>query len=472
LNVLPTAARARPLGKRVREVESLQVVTPSKTAPSVLSGGESGDEQNLPHKNSMTTIRPESAATVKASKSLNRRSSRNSLVIRSLFPSNSTTISPVTTSPGGNALSQANAVSIPPIRRPSTSRRTQIENWLMDVMSEPCLSARASARKQDEVLFREPSPRASGYSSVGNSPAGTRCGNKRKSFAMRLPLSNFFSDGGGLDDDGVIVTAPPRHEYSEHSPVSPDSPHPPLSQSGCSSNSNHGHVLSPLTERSHTELDEKVRIAGIDTPPQGYQELPELVEPANRPKRTRSFVDNVRGFFIPRSSSPSPSQSSTYSSQVSNRESQTSSEEKVEKSNEHVFVRLWRHASLRQRVRSAPDVPGNDSSKFLAPSHLPLPTIHSPPPEQPNGYSPRPSGIMGVHMHVRHSSDDGQTLAATSRQNALGTSPSPLGVQRRRSVFSSGKSQFSLSKRVSNSRLVPSVSALTPLTPMVVEKAA
>ena len=221
-------------------------------------------------------------------------------------------------------------------------------------------------------------------------------------------------------------------------------------------------------EQYQSELEAKVRVAGLDTPPQlDFDDLPEILEPDVRPKRTRSFVDNVKGFFIPRPSSPSPSQSSAYSSQVSSKECQNGFEDRPEKTSDYVFTRLWRNSSLRHRVRSAPDVPATGSSTHLRPDRMPLPTIYSPP--QSGGFLSRSSSLLGVHMHMRHSADEGERITTINREIAQSASTSHVGVQRRRSVFSSGRTQFTLSKRTSNSRLIPRT--MMPLTPMVVEKA-
>ena len=450
-----TAARARPLGRRGRDrdFDGFSTVPTSKTALSTL--GDSCDEQGLPHKDSMATIRQEVPATVRASKTLSRRASRTGMVVRSLFPSNSTSNSPLSASPSSGSLSHG-FVSFPPVRRPSTSRRMQIDGWLADVMSEPCLSARTNARKQDEVLFREPSSRSGG--TLGHSPAGTKAPNKRKSFAMRLPLSGFFSDS--TDENNGVVNGFGQYDKSDQSPVSPDSPLPPLSLSACSFTTGHGHTLSPLTEQYQAEPEIKVRIAGSgsSSPQLGVQELPGILEPDGRLKRTRSFVDNVRDFFIPRSLSPSPSPSrcSAYSSQASSKDSQNGED----KTSEHVLTRLWRHASLRQRVRSAPDVPATKPPTQLDPEQHP-----------PSSYIlSRPSTILGAHM--RHSSDGGEitvTREALNQRESSSTAPDPVNIQRRRSLFSSGRTHFPISKRTSKTRLIPST--LKPLTPLVVEKA-
>lgn len=143
-------------------------------------------------------------------------------------------------------------------------------------------------------------------------------------------------------------------------PLSPDSPLPttsttqssdPLERSQCSS-TNSVPTSSPVNELFPPE----VRVVGVDSRAEN-EEMLDVLEHMERPKRSRSLVDNFRGFFgTPRSlsSSPAPSMSSSRQASVEGSlEVPDSNGETGRQGN--VFSRILTGTLSRARGRSVSD---------------------------------------------------------------------------------------------------------------------
>lgn len=86
-----------------------------------------------------------------------------------------------------------------------------------------------------------------------------------------------------------------------------------------------------------------------------------------KPKRTRSMVDNVRFFFQSRPASPSPSTASDTASVSPAPPSSTTQTTTLNSAEQYhsdappsSFVHWWKKGSLRRRVQSSPEVPGDE----------------------------------------------------------------------------------------------------------------
>ncbi|KAL5527835.1 hypothetical protein ACEPAG_6636 [Sanghuangporus baumii] len=352
--------------------------------------------------------RMSSNATLKSDGTVkpNRRQSVNGSSVRSFFMSNSDNGPP--------------APATVLIRRVSATRRAQTDRHLADVLSQPLLSARFHAKAQDEVLFRDPDPPQQGTgigvgamaknklmgresvliskqctpsicsslasfvdqrSMISESASSitvqqhnqgssrgknTKKSQNRKSLSMLLTLPGAISEAEIRESQ--MSTPSPQSAFSPSSPLpstSTTNSLDPFSQSQCSSASTSAPTSSPINELFPPE----VRVVGVDTLTRAdEEELPEVVEHVDRPKRSRSLVSNLRGFFgTPRSlsSSPAPSMSSSRQNSVEDSPEVPDAESTPQKG---MLSKILRSASLRPRARSASNMVDSASTQLLSPS--------------------------------------------------------------------------------------------------------
>lgn len=272
------------------------------------------------------------------------------------------------------------------IRRASPPARLQVERRLLDVFSDVCLSARFHANTHEEELFQAPKAGPSGFSrsnsGLGMAGMGVAAKNrltKRESVLVQRRRSSVDCHGPPTEADfqmGVskrLSTAKSlanrRHmkklkimslsttlssECEDGlGDIMPDSP---LAMSQCSSvaPSNAGSVAgSPV--RDSVIPSRIVPVRANTTIPR-----PDLLlvrEADFLPKRSRSMVDNVKGIFQSRSSSPASSLSGDQSLPVTPEGPHPPLNASI---NSGLFK--WWSGSLRRRVRSAPDCPEDGPS--------------------------------------------------------------------------------------------------------------
>lgn len=269
------------------------------------------------------------------------------------------------------------------ITRPSSQIRQQVDQGLHDVFSETFVTIRSQAQLRDEELFqlrRKPANMSrsnSGLSISGAfttrrrhdstivlssrrkgsldgasdilgdpelgqrpSPAPLSKRSRSKSGVAKrrgkLPLSVVPSQSSYVDGDAAAVRSPGG---------SADAP-PPLTQCSSTSSSNAGSTL-PSPMDLTIPLPIPPQTSGHIRPTDGWR-------PEYRPKRARSMVDNVKHFFHPRSTSPSPSNDGSPHIPVVSLD--------IEADSPGGFLPWWRRGSLRRRVQSSPEVPMDDPS--------------------------------------------------------------------------------------------------------------
>lgn len=272
------------------------------------------------------------------------------------------------------------------IPRPSSQVRHQVEHGLHDVFSEQCLAARSNATMKHEDLFKRP------LSHMSRSNSGMSISNAMGLTAKRrydLASSKRMSLDGGKDHESdfghkrlstlpgyakststphkrnkkplpsLVPTVPSNltkvdseAESEGQTTQSPtaisDSPLPP---SQCSSTASSilpspvdvaGPILGDIAQDATLRPSDVLTTPGEDW----------------RPKRTRSMVDNVKYFFQSRPSSPSSS--SSHQSATPPQPPPKQLEVEAQTPPPAAITQWWRKGSLRRRVQSSPDVPGDE----------------------------------------------------------------------------------------------------------------
>ena len=469
-------------------------------------------EETLHHMPSSSTMRTES--TVRP----NRRQSVNGSSMRAFFMH----------------ASEREATPIPPtvlIRRASATRRAQTDRFLVDVLSQPLLAARAHAKNHDEVLFRDPVPPAQG-NGIG---VGTMAKNKlmaRESVLVSkqcalsvcssttssvLPSDNSaqsMSTISASDSVASNVTVVPRtpaklrkkapnrnslgmlltfqgtvseregdlrdsrsSTSSAYDPAfSPDSSTTePYSQSQCSSASTSAAVTSP----THEFFPPQVRVVGVDSENENENAentviLGNELEPMERPKRSRSLVDNVRSFFgggNSSSNSPSPPSSLSSSRQASVEDATTGIQRhtlQIPGETNRVGQRTMLSRIFRPRGRSASSfirqsvVEDDSAQAFTSGSGTVRPSLLS-----------RSSSLLVLRSSTtngkrspssnRLSSSSGVSAASHKSTPARLDHPIPIATASRLAPAPGVTSEASISKSIKY-RLFPG--SLVPLTPL------
>ena len=236
------------------------------------------------------------------------------------------------------------------IRRSSASARSRVDLGLRDVISRICLTARLYASSREEELFQAPKINRSGFvrSHSGLSMAGmaknrlTRHESirvlRRKSLLDRPNLlsSKKISSGQSLASKRRTkhLGITPLLEFDNHLFAHNPDPSSPFSQTSSVTDSTPDSVLGSPVQRT----------AVLGTPNQ----IPEATTPL---KTSRSFVDNVKGFFGPRSSSPVSLTPAT------SNQSLDAERHANKTATGALSIKLWATSSLHRRTRSAPEVP-------------------------------------------------------------------------------------------------------------------
>ncbi|KAH9948767.1 hypothetical protein B0H21DRAFT_689481 [Amylocystis lapponica] len=337
------------------------------------------------------------------------------------------------------------------ITRPSMQMRQQIDQNLHDVFSENCINVRSTAQRRDEELFHARKRSGSGMSrsNSGLSITGAMGLAAKRRYDSVLVSRRKSSVGGGeihgeslatlgrgkslaskrrkktLPSVVPTVTSNLTKVESEaelelpatQSPVEGlDSPFP-LSQCSSTTSSNAGSALpSPVALGMSLPVPDLANDATIR-----QSDVLMAHNEDYRPKRTRSMVDNVRYFFQSRPASPSSSSDhSPPTPPLMPLVPQYPPEIEPPVS----IVQWWRKGSLRRRVQSSPDVPGEEPQ--------PIPAGRSS--EDTRGsflVSRRPVTVPEQPPNATYGPPDSESSQASSRRVAFtGTMPS-----RRRSLL-------------------------------------
>lgn len=289
------------------------------------------------------------------------------------------------------------------IRRASPPARQQVERGLRDVFSDLCLSARSHASTHEEELFQAPKVIRSGFSrsssGLGMAGMGVAAKNrltKRESVLVQRRTSTIEGFVPPPDEDtqtGLlkrtstakslanrrhakklkIVSMPLAHTSEGEGGTGealPDTP-PALSQCSSITASNTGSVsCSPVGEIPSARILPITANTNIPRP-----DLLVVHEDDYRPKRSRSMVDNVKGIFRSRSSSPASSLSADQSLPPSPNDPRP----QLNVSLNSGLLKWW-SGTIRRRARSAPGAP-EDLVPFTSPTYSDAsPTDSSTPP--------------------------------------------------------------------------------------------
>lgn len=346
------------------------------------------------------------------------------------------------------------------IRRASPPARHQVERGLLDVFSDLCLSARYHANRHEEELFQAPKDTRSGFSRSSSGLMMTGMGvaaknrlTKRESVLVQRRKSGV--DVYGATNEGDVMPRPVKRSSTAKSLANrrhakklnnisvpgtltsdgegellPDSP-PALSQCSSITASHTGSVAgSPITDAILNSLP----VGSSNSAPR--PDLLVVREADCRPIRRRSVVDNVKGIFQSRSSSPTSS--------ISGHQSLPPSPDDPPPSNNPPSLFRWWTGSMRRRVRSAPGAPEelpSFTSRMFSTSTintgLPSPSILSV--RRSKTTKERRSGYLSANENgqLRNYSASAEATASEPHIQHLGR-PSP---SRRRSLFSSSTSR-------------------------------
>ncbi|EGO27863.1 hypothetical protein SERLADRAFT_435630 [Serpula lacrymans var. lacrymans S7.9] len=263
--------------------------------------------------------------------------------------------------------------------RSTAPAREQVDRGLLDVFSQNCLSARFYAHSHEEELFQaQKISRSFSRSNSGLGMAGAMSVAAKNRLTKResvlVPRRKSFVDGYGVLTDSephvgvqnsssskslskrrqpkkLKIVAVSRNLSSEGEEIGDILSESPTPISQCSSLS--GSALGPNVESP------PIVSAPLSAPPTVLNDAsikPDFLvvrEDEFIPKRSRSMVENVRGLFQSRSSSPALS--------LSRPSSEADYERRGSGSLTPILLKWWSKGSLRRRVRSAPDAPAEDS---------------------------------------------------------------------------------------------------------------
>jgi len=379
------------------------------------------------------------------------------------------------------------------IRRASPPARQQVERGLRDVFSDLCLSARSHANTHEEELFQAPKVIRSGFSrsssGLGMAGMGVAAKNrltKRESVLVQRRTSAIDAFVPAPDEDiqtGVLkrtstakslanrrhakklkIVSMPLAFTSEGEggtgEVLPDTP-PALSQCSSITASHHGSATcSPVGEtgplralpiRANTNIPrpDLLVVRGADY----------------RPKRTRSMVDNVKGIFQSRSSSPASSLSGEQSLPPSPKDPRPQLNASL---NSGLFK--WWSGTIRRRARSAPGAP-EDLLPFTSRTYSDSsPTSSSTPPivvRRNNTTKERRPGLLSTSESGRLCAYTAPVTTTSTEAHFQNTSPATQP-----SLFSSTTPRrqmksFVRGESVPSPRLQRNLSFLQRLSPLI-----
>lgn len=254
--------------------------------------------------------------------------------------------------------------------RSTASAREQVDRGLLDVFSENCLTARFHAHTHEEDLFEAQrvtrsfsrSTSALAMATVMSVAAKNRL-TKRES--VLVPRKKSFVEGNGMlgDMDNCMTSAhsvvPKLVKGRQHpSKLKIAAMTKAASHEGDDGGSEQFlESPSPMSHCSSVSFATPATPLTVPAPlpmPSGkadnflHSEFLTVRQKDCVPKRSKSMIENVRGFFTPRSASPT----ATLTREPSTRSNSS-------------LLKWWSRESLRRRVRSAPDVPSEEIPSAL-----------------------------------------------------------------------------------------------------------
>lgn len=235
------------------------------------------------------------------------------------------------------------------IRRSSSSARSRVDVGLQDVISQVCLTARLYATSREEELFQAPKISRSGFvhSHPGLTMAGMAKNRLTRHESIRILRRKSLLDRPNLlpSKQASSSQSLATRRRSKHLGITPL---PEFDNRFCTRNSDplsSSQTSSATASTPHSASGSPIQRAAILETPGG------ITEATTPLKSSRSFVDNVKGFFGPRSSSPVSLTPAT-SNQSFDVESHAN------KTLTPGSINLWAKCSLHhRRTRSAPEVP-------------------------------------------------------------------------------------------------------------------
>ncbi|PCH39229.1 hypothetical protein WOLCODRAFT_141151 [Wolfiporia cocos MD-104 SS10] len=266
------------------------------------------------------------------------------------------------------------------IARPSSQVRQHVDQGLRDVFSQNCVAARSQALLREEELFHARKKTSRSNSGLSITGAITLAAKRRydsvlvsrRKGSVDVPADqlNDLDDGGKnlatlsrrakslasrrrkkpLPSIVPMVASELSKVESEAEADIPASQSPaallesPFAASQCSSNT---------SSNAESVLPSPVDLIG---PPRQYVVV--VTGEEFRPKRTRSMADSVKYFFHSRPASPCSS--SGHPSPSSTPPALVPQEHDTWREPPGGFVHWWRKGSLRRRVQSSPNMPGDD----------------------------------------------------------------------------------------------------------------
>jgi hypothetical protein len=271
--------------------------------------------------------------------------------------------------------------------RSTASAREQVDRGLLDVFSEKCLTARFHAHTHEEDLFEAQRvtrsfSRSTSALTMASAMSVAAKNRLTKRESVLVPRKKSFVEGNGMLGDTescmtsahsivpkpvkrrqhpsrlkiVAMTKATSHEGdeggNEHLLESPS----PMSH--CSSVS-FATPVTPLTTSAPLPAP-----SGKADSFHSHTEFLNVRQNDCAPKRSKSMIENVRGFFAPRSASPTT---------ALNREPSTRSS-----ASNSSLLKWWSRESLRRRVRSAPDIPSEELPSALTTRSLHVEAVPRP----------------------------------------------------------------------------------------------
>lgn len=228
------------------------------------------------------------------------------------------------------------------IRRSSASARSRVDIGLQDVISRECLTARLYTSNREEELFQAPKINRFGFvrSHSGLTVAGMAKNRLTRHESIRVLRRKSLLDRPSIlsskTSSGQSLATRRRRKYPGTTPL------PEFDLRSFARNSD------PLSQSSFSTTPDSAsgspiqRVANLE-PPGGIFNTTTPLKPSY------SFVDNVKGFFSPRTSS---------SVSLTQATSNQSFEHRTNKTLAPGSIKLWGKYSLHhRRTRSAPEVP-------------------------------------------------------------------------------------------------------------------
>jgi hypothetical protein len=246
------------------------------------------------------------------------------------------------------------------IRRSSASARSRVDLGLQDVISRVCLTARLYANSREEELFQAPKSGRSGFvrSHTALSMAGMAKNRLTRHESIRVLRRKSLLDRPNLHPNKMASSSQSlaTRRRTKHLGITPL-----LEMGNHLPSTRNPDPLSPFSQSSSVTASTPDSASG--SPIQRYgilgtsSQISEVTTPL---KSSRSFVDNMKGFFGPRSSSPV-----SLTPAASNQSLDT--ELPANKTYTYGSIKLWSKCPLHRRARSAPEIPDMPLSSSAPP---------------------------------------------------------------------------------------------------------